>query len=179
MAVSNLPAELYSPEQIEAVLFELDSYLAQRRREETRRKVKPNLAKSAAEVDWTSELEGVLGAPSQAATLSVADLEAKVAELKSWRNLPVVHLTLPVRPPASLKKELVAWFRNEISPQLLIRFNVNSGIVGGIVVRTPQHIHDFSFRRLLVDKQSKIPEILKRPAINALAPKSKGASKDD
>lgn len=170
---SKLPASLYAPEQIEAVLFQLDDYLGVRRREDTKRRANVVSKGPAADLNWTSELEGVIGTAEQAAQLSLADLETKVKEITSWRDFPVVSLTLPVRPPAKLKTQLVEWFRREISAQVLIKFSVNSGIIGGIIVRTPQRIHDFSFRRRLEDNQSKIPQMFQQPSPKNLTSSSK------
>lgn len=157
-----IPLNLHTPEQIEAVLFELDTYIGLRRRAATKQRAKVTTAATVAPVTWPPELEAVIGSPEVAARLTVAELENCSDQIKTWRQFPVVHLILPARPTGQLKTDLVKWFRDQISPQILVKFGVNSSTIGGMVLRTPTRIRDFSFRRRLLGNQKLIPEILKR-----------------
>jgi hypothetical protein len=154
-----LPDSIHSPEQVEAAIFALNNYIGLRRNETSKTKGSNTSAKPA-EVS-SPQLEELLGGQESAAALPLSDLEALSAELATWRRARVISLTLPARPPASLKKELVRWFRDQISSDLLVRFSVNSDIAGGMVVRTSSRIRDWSFRRQLFDSRAAISRILR------------------
>jgi F0F1-type ATP synthase delta subunit len=153
----NLPDSIHSPEQLEALLFDLDAYSGYRRRLQRK-------AKAAATVtpqdSWSPQLENLLGTPEQAAARPLKDIEAIYADLSAWRQAPVVHLTLPVRPPQTLRLELVHWLRQNITDQLLVKISINAEVVGGMVLRTPARIHDWSFRRRLSEQADLLAERL-------------------
>lgn len=71
----------------------------------------------------------------------------KVRKLKN--DVPVVHMTFAtVADPASLQK-LVEWFRDSVHPQIVIEAGLQPSLVGGVYVRTPNHVHDFSLKGIL------------------------------
>ena len=108
------------------------------------------------------ELTGLLGPPAKVATLSTKQMEQWQEQLAEWVSQPVIHLTFATPASPAVKVAMVRWFREHIHSTLLVKFDVNRNIVGGLVVRTPSRIFDFSFRRPLLDNKSLIPEILKR-----------------
>jgi len=78
-----------------------------------------------------------------------------------------MHMTFAtVADPESLQK-LVDWIRQEIHPQALLHVGLQPALVGGVYLRTPNHIHDFSLRQLLADKRSIIVDEL-NAALNAV-----------
>lgn len=79
-------------------------------------------------------------------------LKERLRKLKD--HAPVIHLTFAGEAdPQSLQK-LVLWLRREIHPHTLVAVGIQPSLVGGVYVRTPNHIHDFSIRSLLKEQSS-------------------------
>ena len=155
-----LPEALYAPEQLKACTFEVDRVLGWRRRQDIKRRA--GVAETAPDFVISRELAGLVGSLEEVAAMSVAQLEAIQTQLQKWLAQPVTHVTFAVPPTVSTKLAVVSWFRAQVDPTALVKFHVNGNIVGGMVVRTPGKIFDFSFRKQLVKRKSLIPEILKR-----------------
>ena len=68
-------------------------------------------------------------------------------------HAPIIHLTFAVDADPGFLQELVAWLRAEIHPQTLISVGLQPSLVGGVYVRTPNHVHDYSIRSLLQTKR--------------------------
>lgn len=108
--------------------------------------------------------------PAAAHTLSQADkplstksLDALIATLEGYAaNAPEITITLAAPPPGALKRQLVAWCRNNISPGILINFQFSSAILGGMTVRIGSRVFDWSFRHQILDNAAKFPETLRR-----------------
>ena len=78
-------------------------------------------------------------------------LKEQVRKLKE--HAPIIHMTFAVEADPESLSQLVAWIRQEIHPQALISDGLQPSLVGGVYMRTPNHVHDFSVRRLLADKR--------------------------
>ena len=72
-----------------------------------------------------------------------------------------INITLAAPAPNSLKKTLLAWCRANISPNILVDFQYNSTMLGGMVVRYGSHVYDWSFRRQIMASINKFPEVLR------------------
>jgi hypothetical protein len=72
-----------------------------------------------------------------------------------------ISLTLAAPPPPSLKKTLVQWCRQNIDPNILVDFQFNSTILGGLVARYGSHVYDWSFRRQILAARDRFPEVLR------------------
>jgi len=46
-------------------------------------------------------------------------------------------------------QELVLWFRKSVNKQTLLEVGLQPALVGGVYIRTPNHVHDFSLRSKL------------------------------
>jgi F0F1-type ATP synthase delta subunit len=77
-------------------------------------------------------------------------------------DLPVVHVRLAALPNRSQRETLVNWFRNSATPQLLVSFVADRNLGGGIVVRTPNHVYDYTWKQQLLAGREKLAGILKR-----------------
>ncbi len=73
-----------------------------------------------------------------------------VSQLRLLKEkVPVLHMTFAtVADPASLQ-QLAAWARTSVHPQAVIVAGLQPGLVGGVYLRTPNHVHDLSMRGLL------------------------------
>ena len=73
--------------------------------------------------------------------------------IKELRNLkdktPVIHLTFAATADIESLQRLAEWVRREIHPQALISVGLQPGLVAGVYVRTPNHVHDFSLKGAL------------------------------
>lgn len=78
------------------------------------------------------------------------------------KNSQLVTITLAAPAPNSLKATLVEWFRSNVSPDILVSFQINSTLLGGMVVRLGSRVFDWSFRRQILDAKATFPEVLRR-----------------
>ncbi len=69
-----------------------------------------------------------------------------VANMRLAKDSPTVQLTFATEPEIDAVIDLVTWIRAHLHPSALITIGLQPGIVGGCVVRTPDHIYDFSLR---------------------------------
>lgn len=78
------------------------------------------------------------------------------------KSSQLVTITLAAPAPNSLKATLVEWFRTNVSPDILVSFQINSLLLGGMVVRYGSRVFDWSFRRQIIDNKASFPEVLRR-----------------
>jgi len=91
-----------------------------------------------------------------------AALEELVAELdKLSRTARQITITLAAPAPGNLKKTLVGWCRANLDSDVLVSFQFNANLLGGMVVRSGSHIFDWSFRRSIMENRLKFPETLR------------------
>ena len=153
----NLPSDINSPQLLEAVSFEVERLRSWLSDSEVKQKVGATAAGEPSRSPETQALiDGWLeGKPMTADTLG--ELIAELAKLK-----PItVHVTLAALPGEGLKLTLIEWFRKNCRPDLLISFSADRTIGGGLVIRTPNRIFDYSFRQRLIDGRTKIPELVR------------------
>jgi F0F1-type ATP synthase delta subunit len=78
-------------------------------------------------------------------------------QLSSMKDhAPVVHMTFAVDADPDFLQQLITWIRKEIHPQALISVGLQPAIVGGVYIRTPNHVHDFTIKALLEGKRDVI-----------------------
>ena len=129
-----LSAEVYSPDHIAIVLWELDR-LSGWLRDESVRDAVAGQGSAEKEVHLSHFLLGVLKTAEVSPNDRVAVTELS-EQLKAVQNqAPVAHLVLAALPTRSLKRQLVEWFRKEIHQQALLTFSVRSDIGGGFLLR--------------------------------------------
>jgi F0F1-type ATP synthase delta subunit len=66
---------------------------------------------------------------------------------------PIVHMVFASDPSPDVLHELTEYLRTNIHPQSLISVGLQPGLIGGVYIRTPNHVHDFSIRSLLKSKR--------------------------
>lgn len=66
---------------------------------------------------------------------------------------PVVHVTFASAVDYQSLQRLARWFRTSISSQVVIEVGLQPGLIAGVYVRTPNHIHDLSLRATLKEKK--------------------------
>lgn len=82
------------------------------------------------------------------------DLLAKLRTIKE--HAPLMHVTFAAEAEPEEVSVLVLWVRENLHPAALITVGLQPSIVGGCVIRTPDHIYDFSFRNKF---KQQLPEL--------------------
>jgi G3E family GTPase len=98
--------------------------------------------------------------------LDLADDQTRVLLKQQMQTLkehaPVLHMTFAVEAdPLSLQK-LIDYIRKEIHPQALLSVGMQPSLVGGVYLRTPNHIHDMSIRSRLEAARGTIAQDIER-----------------
>ena len=143
-----LPEAVYSPQILEMVMYELGSYNEWYR--STKIKTQVGVSSADKEPNHSQETILVINAWQKAQKSESASLVDLLETLKKL-DLPVVHVTLAVLPNHLQRSQLVRWFQQLSEPRPLILFSADRTLGGGIIVRTPDHIYDWSFRQALED----------------------------
>ncbi len=71
-----------------------------------------------------------------------------------------VTISLAQIPDSEFLTELVVWFRSNVKPYLVLEVQVEPILVGGMVLRTREHIYDWSLQRQLTQTKPKLTELL-------------------
>ncbi len=74
---------------------------------------------------------------------------------------PKIHISFAIEPTAPVIQKIVAWFRKEIDPYVLMQTGIQPSIAAGCVVRTTNMYFDFSLRQHLLRSSSKLLDQLK------------------
>ncbi len=153
-----MPNDLYSPDQLSAIILELRSYLAQLHDGAVRAKT-AHTPMEAPATHLSALLMGVMHGTGITTTDS-AEAEKLLKGLEAIRDkAPAVHLMMAALPNRTLKRQLTAWFRAEVHPYTLMTFAVRMDIGGGVVMQAGSHIYDFSFRQQILGNKQRISEI--------------------
>jgi hypothetical protein len=154
----SLPPAVYSPQLLEAVVYDIEVYLNWYRQNQVKKQVG---AAVDPEPTHSAETVLVIEAWLQGQPPTLDSLEQLVDTLRGL-DLPVVHVMLAALPNRSQRETLVNWFRNSATPQLLVSFVADRNLGGGIVVRTPNHVYDYTWKQQLLAGREKLAGILKR-----------------
>ena len=73
-----------------------------------------------------------------------SSLIEQVRRLKD--TVPVIHMTFAVEADPESLARIAAWLRDSVHPQAVIAVGLQPGLVAGVYLRTPNHIHDLSLR---------------------------------
>lgn len=82
------------------------------------------------------------------------DLKSQLRKLKE--HAPVLHMTFATEADPESLQQLAAWIRRELHPLALISVGLQPSLVGGVYLRTPNHVHDFSLRNHMKDSRQLI-----------------------
>lgn len=69
------------------------------------------------------------------------------------RTAPVLHMSFAAEASRKFTTEIVLWLRTNLRPDVLVDIGLEPTIAAGCVVRTPNHLYDFSLRARF-DKQA-------------------------
>lgn len=83
-----------------------------------------------------------------------SQLIARLHALKE--QAPQLHMTFAMEADRDSLVELAQWLRSSVHPQALITVGLQPGLVAGVYLRTPNHVHDFSLRGALKNSRGLI-----------------------
>lgn len=93
--------------------------------------------------------------------INQTNLDELIETLKEYStSAPTITITLAAPATNEIKRNLVGWFRKNITSNVLVDFKFNATILGGMVVHAGSRIFDWSFRRQILANRNKIPEAL-------------------
>lgn len=82
--------------------------------------------------------------------IKLEESKARSVLIKQLRALkdkvPVIHMTFAVETDVESLQQLTAWLRQSIHPQAVVDVGLQPGLVAGVYLRTPNHVHDLSLR---------------------------------
>jgi hypothetical protein len=153
-----LPAAVYSPQLLESVTYDIQQYLDWYRQVAVQKKV--GAKTTLPEPTHSRETVVVIEAWLAGRQPTVEALEQLVETLKNLK-LPEVHITLAALPNHSQRETLVNWFRTNVTPHVLLSFVADRNLGGGVVIRTPNHVFDFTWKQQLLAGRGKLAEIVR------------------
>lgn len=156
-----LPDTICSPQDLTALILEVKEYARWYEHESVKQRTgaKTRSTQPVLSVTTTAFLRSV----STNGTLQPTQLDTIIHELEQYKvAAPTITLTLAAPAPERVKELLTAWCRRELSPTILVSFEYNRTLLGGMVVRYGSHVHDWSFRRTLLTTDAKFSEVLAR-----------------
>ena len=145
-----LPDEIYSTQILEAVTYEIEQYLQWRRQVNVQKQVGTSAASH--EPNRSQEAQTLIDTWAEG-KMTIEALEQLLSYVRGLK-LPQVHVTLATIPNTSQRMALVQWFRQHVSDQALLSFIADRTILGGIIIRTPNHMIDCSWRTQLLQQQA-------------------------
>ena len=84
-----------------------------------------------------------------------------VKELRLLKDtVSVIHMTFAVTADPESLQQLVQWIRTSLDPRAVIAVGLQPGLIAGVYVRTPNHVHDLSLRQMLRAGRGKLVEEL-------------------
>lgn len=152
-----LPEAIYSPQLLEMVIYDLDLY--NKWYQQSKVKAKVGVPSDLAEPNHSQETLLVIKAWHEAEPSKNASLEDLLTHLRQLK-LPIVHVTLAALPNNTQRLQLVRWFQQLSSPRPLILFSADRTLGGGVIVRTPNHIYDWSFRQKLEAARGNLGKVI-------------------
>jgi hypothetical protein len=155
-----LPPSIASTQDLTALTNEVREYSKWYAHEEIKKRVSvkhvseaPVLTKGASELlrDWKSTQQ-----------ISRQSLDLLISTLEEYsKNAPSITITLAAAPTSGIKTSLVSWCRENLAPEIMVTFQFNATLLGGLVVRHGSHVYDWSFRRQILAARDKFPEVLR------------------
>ena len=154
-----LPDSIASAQDLSALINDVHVYAKWASKELIKQRVAGKSAGSQPEI--SPEAAAVIRSWGNGKALTQPVIESLVKALEDHKkSAPSLTITLAAIPSGEVKSKLVAWCRKEVNPSILVSFRLNRNILGGMVVAYGSHIHDWSFRRKLLDGQKPFHEVL-------------------
>jgi len=158
-----LDESISSLQDLKALILEVRNYSRWFSHNSIKKKVGAKSKRKSDEPVLTDAASAAIRSWSAKKPLSTDSLDELAATLEDYaKTAPQFAIVLAAPPAAGLKKTIVAWCRDNVAPHVLVNFQFNSTILGGMVVRSGSHVYDWSFRRQILANRAKFPEVLRR-----------------
>jgi len=156
---TKLPDSVASIQDLHSLIDELKNYLTWLNHEETKKQF--NAKKTSPEPLVSAEATQFLRSLNSTGSLSAIHIQEAVTFLEKYaKNALSINVVLAAPAPNSVKNSIVNWCRKNIDDGIIVNFQFNRNILGGIVIRFGSRIFDWSFRRKIITNRSKILEAL-------------------
>lgn len=157
----NLPESTFSLQDVKEMTLEVHEYAKWLSHKELQKGLHAKHPTDAPAVSrMTAELLREWNVRHDLSSRSLGELASELENL--IRRAPTMTITLAAPATSDIKTSLVTWCRKNLSPNMLVTFQFNATLLGGMVVRSGSHIFDWSFRRQILDTRARFPEILRR-----------------
>ena len=158
-----LDESVSSLQDLKSLGLEIEAYAKWFNHAAVKRQAGVKSRKNAAAPALSDSASSVITSWSKGQPQTTKLLDELIAYLDEYAaNAPQFTIILAAPPTATLKKTIVRWCRQNVSARMLINFQFNSTILGGMVVRVGSHIYDWSFRKEILANAAKFPEALRR-----------------
>jgi F0F1-type ATP synthase delta subunit len=158
----NLPDSILSLQDLTSVQLELKEYARWFAHESMKQRVSSS-AHAAAHPILTPAATELLNQWQAKKRLDQTILDDLLTTLETYKKTATtISITLAAPPTSDIKKTLVSWCRHNISPNILVSFQFNATILGGMVIRYGSRVFDWSFKRQLLAARGTFPEVLRR-----------------
>lgn len=156
-----LPNNISSPQDLTSLILEIRAYA--RWHSHTMIKKRAGIPAESDETPLlTPAAAALMDTVGTSSALTSEDLDELIEHLQMLRqSAPQLSITLAAPVSNGLKKDLVNWCRENIAPNILVTFQFNSTLLGGMVIRYGSHILDESFRKHILAARNKFPEVLR------------------
>jgi len=81
----------------------------------------------------------------------------------------VVHMTFATTADRESLQTLAQWYREAVNPHVVISVGMQPGLVAGVYMRTPNHVHDFSLRARLESQRGELRKELESSMTESVA----------
>ena len=154
-----LPDSISSPQDLNGLLLEVHEYS----RWLSHNAVKEEAGAEASPQPAISDsARAVISSWHGKKSPSVKTLDKLIEALEDFRgSASKMVITLAAPPGPKIKADLVGWCRKNLSEDVLVDFDFDGNLLGGMVVRWGSHIHDWSFRRQILENRYSFPEVLR------------------
>lgn len=101
------------------------------------------------EITFTDQMTDFLAVNN----LEIGDTAERADLLKRMRRFkmssPVIHMTFASSADTESLRQLVVWLRQSVHSQSVVAVGLQPSLIGGVYIRTPNQVHDFSMRAKL------------------------------
>lgn len=158
-----LPDTVASSQDIISLILEIKAYTTWYLHEMIKLRVSHKKNKAKDEPQLSPAANELLRNFSHQYPLTRQSLEGLIKTLEDYsKHAPVVLFTLAAPATSGVRKALVRWCRQHIAGNVLVTFQHNSTILGGMVMRYRSRVFDWSFRRQILANVATFPEVLRR-----------------
>lgn len=161
--IVTLPDTIASPQDLTSVIAELKQYTQWFVHESIRQRVTKRKSRSSTEPVLSEAAEELIRSASNHGMLNRQALDQLVKSLETTsKKATVVTFTLAAPITQPVKIQLVSWCRKNIGKEILVTFQHNSSILGGVVMRYKSRVFDWSFKQQIFANAKQFPEVMRR-----------------